>query len=240
MTLTWQCFIDWDYAGGWSYDFSQLEDDISDYVQSLSFTSGGKDDKSLTAGVGNLSVQLVNDDRRFSPAYTGSPYYGRLKPGVPIKVVISDGVNSWPKFLGYIRDITAEGGLSGRIQNRITVLRCEDILGYLSSANVSLPILENVTGDVLVRAAINQALRAPQATLDMTFTAQPSNGDTLTIDGKTITFRNTLLGASNEVLIGATLAATCTNLVALVNRLPGAGTAYNTTDPITKVSAEVV
>lgn len=240
MTLVWQAYIDLDYTGGWSYDFSQPEDDISSYIQSVSFSSGGKDDKSLTAGVGNLSVQLVNDDKRFSPAYAGSPYYGRLKPGVPIKVVISDGVNSWPKFLGYIRDITAEGGLSGRIQNRITVLRCEDILGYLSSANVSLPILENVTGDVLVKAAINQALRAPQATLDITFTAQPGNGDTLTIDGKVITFRNTLVGAANEVLIGGTLAATCANLVALVNRTRGAGSTYNTADPVTKVSAEVI
>jgi hypothetical protein len=238
--LIWQCFIDFDYIGGWSYDFTDAYDEVSDFVQSIQFTIGGKDDKGLTAAVGNLSIQLVNDDKRFSPANAGSPYYGKLKPGAPVKVLVSDGINTWDKFLGYVRDITAEGGVSGANTNRVTILRCEDIVGYLSTSNVSLPLLENVTGDVIIKAAINQALRAPQATLDITFTAQPGNGDTLTIDGKVITFKNGLSGGTNECLIGSTLNDTCANLIALINQLRGAGTQYNGNNPITAVSAEIV
>lgn len=35
---------------------------------------------------GSLSLSLKNADRRFDPTYTAGPYYGDLKPGVPIKI----------------------------------------------------------------------------------------------------------------------------------------------------------
>ncbi len=35
---------------------------------------------------GSLNISLKNNDRRFDPTYTAGPYYGSLKPGVPIRV----------------------------------------------------------------------------------------------------------------------------------------------------------
>ena len=58
--------------------------------------------------VGSLSLSLLNNDRRFDPTYTAGPFYGLLKPGVPIRVkhrplgqsefsVWYGSVSSWPQ-----------------------------------------------------------------------------------------------------------------------------------------------
>lgn len=56
----------------------------------------------------------------------------------------------------------------------------------------------------------------------------PDDGDTVTIGAKTYTFKTTLTGAANEVLIGASAAAALDNLKSAVNASAGAGTTYGT------------
>ena len=56
---------------------------------------------------------------------------------------------------------------------------------------------------------------------------QPSAGETVTIGTTTYTFRSSL-AAPNDVLLGATLAETCDNLVAAILGGPGEGTSYGT------------
>lgn len=61
----------------------------------------------------------------------------------------------------------------------------------------------------------------------LTCTANPSNAQTVTLGATTYTF-NTVLGAANSVLIGASLAASLANLVNAINAGPGSGTTYGT------------
>ncbi len=225
--LSWQIFIDWDYAGSWNFDFTQPADDISDYVQSWSIQTGMQNDKAFVAGVGTVTLQLFNADKRFSPANILGPYYGRLTLGKPVKIVASDGTNTWTKYLGFIRDIVAEGGLAGAMLNRTATVKCEDVIGILQATNISLPLFENVTGDAVVKAAINAALRAPQASATLTMTANPANNDTLVVNGTTITFKTTLTGAANEVQIGPDSASTADRLHRFINRAAGAGSDYS-------------
>lgn len=66
---------------------------------------------------------------------------------------------------------------------------------------------------------------------DQTITSDgtaPANNDTVTIDGHVYTFKTTLTGAANEVLIGANAAAALTNLKSAINATSGAGTTYGT------------
>jgi hypothetical protein len=56
----------------------------------------------------------------------------------------------------------------------------------------------------------------------------PADNDTVTIGSTTYTFRTTLTGAANEVLIGASAAAALTDLKAAINATAGAGTTYGT------------
>ncbi len=239
MTLNWNLYVDWDYSGGWTYDYSQGYDDISAYVKSWRINTGVKEEDKLVAANGGATIILENSDKRFSPAYTSSPYYGKLTTRLPVCITVTDGVDTWTRFQGFIRSITPEGGLSGRIQKTEATLEADDLITILQSAGVTLPLFENVTGDVIVKAAINAALSAPAATATIQFTGNPSNNDTLTIDGVIITFKNTLSGGANEVLIGATAADTAENLIDMINKAFGVGTTYQGGTPVDRVTAEV-
>lgn len=65
------------------------------------------------------------------------------------------------------------------------------------------------------------------ATNVLTFSGQPSNGDTVEVDGTTYTF-NTVLGGADSILIGGSVDASIDNLVAAINGDTGEGTIYGT------------
>jgi hypothetical protein len=65
-----------------------------------------------------------------------------------------------------------------------------------------------------------------QATEVLTFTGQPTDGETVTIDTKVYTFEDTLTDVDGNVQIGASTEESQDNLVAAVNLGAGSGTAY--------------
>lgn len=68
-----------------------------------------------------------------------------------------------------------------------------------------------------------------QATQTLTSTGTaPANNDTVTIGSKVYTFKTTLTGAADEVLIGASAAIALDNLKSAINATAGAGTTYGT------------
>lgn len=60
----------------------------------------------------------------------------------------------------------------------------------------------------------------------LTFTANASNGETVTIGGKIYTFQTTLTNVDGNVHIGGSTAASVTNLIEAINAGAGAGTDY--------------
>lgn len=56
----------------------------------------------------------------------------------------------------------------------------------------------------------------------------PADGATVTIGSRVYTFKTTLTGAANEVLIGASAAAALDNLKSAINGTAGAGSTYGT------------
>lgn len=238
MALSWNVYVDWGYSGGWVYDYSQPADDITAYVRQWRINAGAKDENGLVAAGGGATIILYNGDKRFSPDYASGPYYGKLTTRLPVKITVTDGVDTWTRFQGFIRSITPEGGLSGRLLKQEATLEADDLIAILQSAVVNLILFENVTGDVIVKAAINAALRAPLASVNLNFSGNPANNDSIVIDGVTITFKTTLSGGANEVKIGATLTETIDNLVAMINQNFGVGTTYQGGTPIDRLTAE--
>ena len=82
-----------------------------------------------------------------------------------------------------------------------------------------------------VTVTLGTAAYGVYATGTLTASTRPSDGDTVTIGATTYTFKTTLSAGpavANEVLIGANVAATHTNLTAAINGSAGAGTTYGT------------
>lgn len=115
-------------------------------------------------------------------------------------------------------DITAaSNGIAG---DQITV-------EYRDPGTAGAALSVTVDGtDIVVHLATDSAAAA-QVTLTSDATA-PSNNDTVTVGPYTYTFKTTLTGAANEVLIGASAAIALDNLKAAVNGDAGEGTLYGT------------
>ena len=75
------------------------------------------------------------------------------------------------------------------------------------------------------------------ATGTLTFTANPTAGDTVTIGAKAYTFRAAVTTIANEVKIGVSASASLDNLIAAVNGAAGSGTTYGS---LTSASTQVI
>jgi hypothetical protein len=69
-----------------------------------------------------------------------------------------------------------------------------------------------------------------------TFAGLPVAGETVSVFGVAFTWRATLTGASNEIILGADAAACCENMRRAVNGGPGRGELYSTTTTIQRDS----
>lgn len=96
-----------------------------------------------------------------------------------------------------------------------------------TTANERAFALIPTTGTLTVKAIYDGAPPGlVKATRVLTFTNQPANGDTVTIDGKTYTFQTILTNVDGNVFIGANLAASIVNLVAAIGLGAGSGVGY--------------
>jgi hypothetical protein len=227
MTLvnTYKFEIDWSNNG-----FGVDGDDITAYVQSHDINSGTASPSPVTlvASAGTCTLVLNNSDRRFSPANTASPLYGRLVPGLPVRVQVTDGRSTWTAFRGFTRSFQADNSLYGA---KHAAIECVDYVKVIQDLIFSMALQENVPSSDLIRYIVNAALLAPPATGTLTISAAPANNDSVTINGTTYIFKTVLSGAVNEVLIGTGRDTPSQNLAAAINNGDGAGTAYasNTT-----------
>lgn len=92
----------------------------------------------------------------------------------------------------------------------------------------------NATGVVAVAgtiAAVDKTVTATTGEADkatglLTFTGQPANGETVTVGGKVYTFQTALTNVDGNVFIGASTAASVTNLINAITLGAGAGASY--------------
>lgn len=97
------------------------------------------------------------------------------------------------------------------------------------STDSGAPALSGAAGrltDVLQAVLVDGYGSTPATATITSNGTNVSNGDTVTVDGVTYTFKTALTPAANEVLIGASAAASLTNLVAAINLYGTSGTTY--------------
>ncbi len=112
----------------------------------------------------------------------------------------------------------------------------DQIVAYRDANHPGLKLVMNGTPhnstmaakyDVFVLENNWDAFMVPATGL-LTLTGQPSNTQTCTLDAKVYTFQTSLTNVDGNVLIGASAAATITNLINAINLGSGAGTTYAT------------
>jgi hypothetical protein len=81
---------------------------------------------------GDMTVQVLNLDRKFDPTYTLSPYYGRVRPGLGIRVrATAPTFDAKSLMTGQADELGFEYDVSGR---SVTIFRATDALGQLGAA----------------------------------------------------------------------------------------------------------
>lgn len=169
--------------------------DVSEYSIVASITSGRNRWQQRAASIGQCSVELDNRDRRFSPEYTGGPYYGELTFGLPVRIDVTDGITTWTRFRGRATRLDVMPDQYGL--ERATY-EFEDRLGDLQATNITIPLLENITADELMRRVTSDAYKSGIARIDV-YGIDPADGDTITIADKTYTVKNSGTNTPNEV-----------------------------------------
>lgn len=81
---------------------------------------------------GDMTVQVLNLDRTFDPTFTTSPYYGRVRPGLSLRVsATASGYSARPLMTGRADEVQLEYDVDGR---SVTIFRATDALGQLGAA----------------------------------------------------------------------------------------------------------
>jgi hypothetical protein len=123
----------------------------------------------------------------------------------------------------YVHDTTATGlGMDNLYRctlDRCVVTNC-GTTGVLANATLTSDNTNPTAGDTV---SIGNKYASVTLTSDGTL---PANNDTVTLGTQTYTYKTTLTGAADEVLIGASTTTALANLLSAVNGSRGSGTTY--------------
>lgn len=112
--------------------------DVTAYVDQYDYPitiERGRSDAQSTVQPGTCTLVLKNDDKRFTPGYTGGPYSSNVIPGKLLRVTITHNSNTYRRFFGYITSFDMGWPTGVTQQNRVTVTAV-DVLGLLSQVKL--------------------------------------------------------------------------------------------------------
>jgi PKD repeat protein len=131
-----------------------VSDDITSYVISISGQDGGQFDTTGGQQPGTMTIEVRNDDKRFTPRYAASPLYPLVRPGPKVWFGATSGGHTYGIFAGYLKDIVPLPRV-GRAQ-----LICHDPFGLWGKTPVLVGFSQTRTARTY-RAAILTALNIP-------------------------------------------------------------------------------
>ncbi len=175
--------------------------DISSYMQSANWSMGYSAPYEPLARESTLSVVLDNSDQRFSPEYTSGTYYGKLLPGILIRLKSTDPADSTVRtmFIGWIGSIQPSPGVAP--DN--CVIQAQAWMSRAQLSEVSIAVMENTTYDAVLDQVLETSRVYPPGTSAWFLgVVGQSNLDQSTKLGDTATFSNFEAGVSSLLYAG--------------------------------------
>lgn len=179
----------------------------------------------------NVSIEGFVDEVRITKGVARYNMTGFAVPSLPYARSLGGDADfsSVSLLMGFDSSIADESSFGRAVTNQSAVLWANDdqAPGDYKTVNNDLP-----RDDSFMEAPYVAASNV------LTFSGQPANNDTVTVDGNTYTFKTVFVDTAGFVLIGATVSDSIDNLVAAINGDAGAGTLYGTgTTPSDDASA---
>ena len=128
-------------TGSGVLDGTLAGDDVAEFVQEISVTRG-RTEQLQQFTTGTCQITLLNNDRRFDPVNTSSPYFDPVdqQSGVQPRRAISVSVDGTMIFKGRITDIDIEYGNGPTDNSTVSIMAADDMLVLANSvveANVT-------------------------------------------------------------------------------------------------------
>ena len=154
-TPTWTLSIDGIVTAG-TYT------DISSYLQAARWSIGFSAPYEPIAAESTLEVVLSNSDQRFSPEYSSGAYYGKLEPGLVIKLQSTDPADSTVRtnFTGWVGAIKPTAGVSPDT----ATITAQGFFSRAQLSEVSIPVQESVTYDTVLDKILETSRVYPPGT----------------------------------------------------------------------------
>lgn len=149
--------IDWNGDGSFTASSDMLmlalmgtggvDEATQDLISDVSITYGRDQDRQLNpASVGSAAFTLINVDRKYSPEWTASVFYGNLEPARAMRGQVTWGGTVFPLFSGRIDDFNVKADMDDRSVD-LTFL---DAMNDLSRINLSTGVYQAMrTGDLI-------------------------------------------------------------------------------------------
>lgn len=137
-SVTWTVSADFDLNGSFETD---LTGDITLPGSGITIDRGfGKDG---IYQISKVSIVVSNTAGTYSYGNSASALYGKLKPGVPIRVVATHDGDDFALWTGYIQAYKVSGVASGQVPT--CTLECTDLADYLAQYNPINVLLDTRT-----------------------------------------------------------------------------------------------
>lgn len=189
------------------------------FAATAKFCVGGEMSGVGTTVLANSSVNAIFDEVRITPGVVRySANYTPSATPFPTSAPSDPNFASVVLLCSFDESIVDQSSFGQTLTARGSTARLVPADGSFEyqTVNATAPLDDRYLEAALV-----------SATGILTLTANPSNGQTVTLGASTYTF-NTVLGAAGSVLIGVDEETSLENLVAAINGDAGAGTIYGT------------
>lgn len=147
--VAWKFYIDWDNDG----DFDEAIEDVSDYVQDARWRLGMRKAGDLMAAENTCHLTMRNDDKRFSPESTASPYAGSMVPWRGILIQSVCGGSTANHWRGYLESCQPIPGEHSKQRATITGTGSKKVL---QGTEVFIALQEDVTADEVIQIIVDE------------------------------------------------------------------------------------